>query len=145
MSHQPIVVDAFDTVQEAAQRMRANVIGALPVVEGGELVGIVTDRDLAMRVVAPAEPPWETYVREVMTRKPAICRRDEPLEAAIERMVSARVRRLIVVDEDGAVAGMVSVDDLVVIEQTCAMALRVLRQLAAMRGELDGTFAGMQP
>ncbi|HEX6838330.1 MAG TPA: CBS domain-containing protein [Polyangia bacterium] len=145
MSYQPVIADAYETVQSAAQHMRAHVVGALPVVDRGQLVGIVTDRDLALRVVAPGERPWETYVREVMSRAPATCRADEELDVAVGRMLARRERRLVVVDEGNAVRGMLSVDDLVFIDETRRMALDVLERIAAMRGELDGTFAEMQP
>ncbi|HEX8954068.1 MAG TPA: CBS domain-containing protein, partial [Polyangia bacterium] len=107
--------------------------------------GIVTDRDLALRVVAPGEWPWETYVREVMTRAPATCRAEEPLGAAIERMLQRRVRRLVVVDETDAVRGVLSVDDLLFIEETRPLALQLLRQIATLRGELDGTLEEAHP
>ena len=145
MSYQPVVVDAFETVQSAAQHMRAHVVGALPVVDKGQLVGIVTDRDLALRVVAPGERPWETYVREVMSRAPMTCRAEEELDVAVGRMLERRVRRLVVVDEGNAVRGVLSVDDLVFIDETRRMALEVLKRIAAMRGELDGTFTELQP
>lgn len=144
MSYQPVVVDAYESTQSAAQHMRAHVVGALPVVDQGHLVGIVTDRDLALRVVAPGERPWETAVREVMTRAPLTCRADEPLETAVARMLARRVRRLVVVDENNAVRGLLSVDDLVLAPETRAMALAVLERIATLRGELDGTFAELQ-
>ena len=146
MSYQPVLVDAYESTQSAAQHMRAHVVGALPVVDGGKLVGIVTDRDLALRVVAPGERPWETYVREVMTRAVATCRADEPLDAAVARMLARRVRRLVVVDDGDAVRGILSVDDLVLAAETRSLALAVLERIATLRGELDGTLSGeVQP
>jgi CBS domain-containing protein len=145
MSYQPVTVGELQTVQEAARLMRAHVVGALPVLSDPGLVGIVTDRDLAVRVVAAGARPWETRVREVMTRAPATCRREEALEAAVERMAARRIRRLVVVDASGAAAGMLSVDDLVLMEQTRQMALRILQQIATVRGDLDGTFADVHP
>ncbi len=139
MSYRPVTISAFDTVQAAAQLMRAHVIGVLPVLEQGELVGVVTDRDLVVRCIALGEGPG-TSVREVMTEEPATCRPEDPLAAAIERMIAARVRRLIVIDDAG-VAGMLSIDDLVLVDEARPMAFRVLQQVAAVRGELDGTLA----
>ena len=146
MSYRPIAIDAFATVQTAAQQMRSHVVGALPVVERGQLVGIITDRDVVLRMVAQGErPPWETYVREVMTEHPLTCRPDERLADAVERMVGRNVRRIIVVDEGGAVVGLVSVDDLVLLPETRAMALALLERIALRRGELDGVLDGVQP
>lgn len=138
MSYQPILIGAYETAQEAAHRMRANAVGALPVLESGHLVGIVTDRDLAMRVVASGHPPSETHVRQVMTPHPAVCLREEPLETAIERMLAKKVRRLVVLDGTSEVVGILSVDDLVLDDQTRALAVRVLRGSLELRGALDG-------
>lgn len=139
MSYQPVTVGELQTVQEAARLMRANVVGALPVLSDRRVAGIVTDRDLAVRVVAAGRRPSETRVGEVMTRAPVTCRREEALEAVVERMAARRIRRLVVVDASGAAVGVLSVDDLVLMEQTRQMALRILGQIAALRGDLDGT------
>jgi signal-transduction protein with cAMP-binding, CBS, and nucleotidyltransferase domain len=145
MSYRPVVIESFDSVEAAAQLMRARVIGALAVVEHGKLVGIVTDRDLVLRAVAVGERPWDALVRMVMTPKPATCSPDEPIEAAIERMMGHCVRRLIVVDGE-RVAGMISIDDLVQTPAAQTLAIKLLRRLAQIRGiELDGTFEAVQP
>ena len=141
MSYRPQVVDAFETIESAAQRMRAQVVGALPVVEHGRLVGIVTDRDLALRGVAAGARPWETYVREVMTESPATCLAADSIDDAVERMLTQGVRRLIVVDDAGAVLGMLSVDDLALHDETQPLALKILQELVGVRGAIDGTFA----
>ena len=138
MSYQPVLIGAYETAQQAAHLMRAHVVGALPVLESGRVVGIVTDRDLAMRVVATGERPWETYVREVMTPHPETCSADEPLDAALERMIARRIRRLVVLNGQSEVMGLLSVDDLVADNRTQPLALRLMRSSAPARGELDG-------
>jgi CBS domain-containing protein len=143
MSYGPAVIDAYETVQAAAQAMRSLVVGALPVTDRGRLVGIVTDRDLAIRCVAPGVLPWDTHVREVMTRAPCTCHAGEPLAQAAERMIARRVRRLVVVDGDGAVAGLLALDDVALFDE--ALGGRVLRGLALLRGELDGILAAPPP
>jgi CBS domain-containing protein len=144
MSYRPIAIGAFESVQSAAQLMRAQVIGILPVVERGRLVGVVTDRDLVVRCLALGARPWDTYVREVMTDDPATCRPEEPVAVAIERMIGARVRRLIVV-EGTDVVGLLTTDDLVLVDETRSLALRALQHLAALRGEIDGMFTEPRP
>jgi CBS domain-containing protein len=143
MSHQPVMIDAFDTVEDAAALMRMRVVGALPVIERGRLAGIVTDRDLVLRSTAHGDRPGEIHVRQVMTEQPVTCRPEEPLELAVERMIARRVRRLIVVDELG-VAGMLTLEDLAASpsSESAELALQLLGQLARVRGlELDGSFA----
>jgi CBS domain-containing protein len=144
MSYRPIVIDAFDSVQAAAQVMRAQAVGTLPVVERGQLVGIVTDRDLVLRSTAAGERPWESHVREVMTRDPVVCAPDEKLTTAVERMIARRIRRLIVVDDSGVV-GVFSVDDLAAADETQPLALRLLQEVAQSRGlEPYGAFAELR-
>ncbi len=138
MTYRPLVVEAASSVAAAARLMRSHVVGALPVIDDGELVGIVTDRDLAMRLRADA-PPAATRVRDLMTPAPVAARADEPLDRAVARMLERRVRRLVVVDESDRVCGVLSVDDLVLLPETQALAVRLLQQVALARGELDGT------
>lgn len=136
----PYAIGEFETVYRAARSMRDNVAGALAVVERGKLVGIVTDRDLAVRAVARGEPPWELHVREVMTRDPIVCRPGDALATAIESMIERQVRRLPVVDEAGRLVGMLALEDLARRQETLPLALRLLQQGPRLRGELDGLY-----
>lgn len=138
MSSPSIVVDAGWTAQEAAQRMRAHVISALPVIEDGRLTGIVTSHDLALRFVGGGLLPGEAHIRDVMTVSPATCRPDDSVETAAEHMITRGVRRLVVVDEAGKVAGVLSIEDLALLDQTRSLALPVLRKLATDRRQRMG-------
>lgn len=139
MTYRPSVIGEYDSVYQAALAMRDHVVGALPVVEHDRLVGIVTDRDLVTRAIARGERPWELPVREVMTRHPLICRPDEVLVPAVERMVEQGVRRLIVVDAD-KVVGILSLEDLALSDEMRPLAMRVLQRRPTSRGELDGLY-----
>lgn len=139
MSHRAIVVDADATVSQAARMMRAAVVGALPVVSVGRLVGIVTDRDLAVRVLARDLDGRELCVREVMSKNPVTCLPGERVKQAAELMRRHEVRRLVVVDEALEPIGLLSVDDLALYPETGALALEVLAHVPEERGvELDG-------
>jgi len=100
------------TLTEAAQKMRAMDVGALPVREGNQLIGIVTDRDLALALGEVPDAGHITLDR-VMSRHVHTCRPDDDLAMALERMAAHRVRRLPVVDDAGDVKGLVSIDDIV--------------------------------
>lgn len=120
------------SVEACARMMRDNHVGFVPVVDGrGQVVGVVTDRDLAVRVLA-ADLPAETPVGEVMTRDVRICRFDDDVESAERKMASTRKSRLVVTDDGGRCVGVISRSDVAQAE-TGARARDVLR--AATRPE----------
>ena len=100
-----------ETAQQAASFMLSADAGAIPVVEGGRLVGMVTDRDIAVRGVAKGHGP-DTPVRELMTDDLVVLRADDELADAASRMSEAQVRRLPVIDENERLCGIVSLGDL---------------------------------
>ncbi len=119
MTPYPRTVDKSTSVDEAARLMRDHDIGSLPVVEqheiaGGSvmnrLVGIVTDRDVAIRVVAERLDPRTVQVGHIFSDHPATTWPDEDLDDALERMAELRVRRLPVVDEDRLVGMLAQAD-----------------------------------
>lgn len=100
MTWNPVCCRPTDDVTTAARVMRDRDVGAVPVVEddGPRLVGIVTDRDLTLRVLATEGDPRRTRLEDVMTRKVFTCRADDPVDRAIEVMERRQVRRIPIVD-----------------------------------------------
>jgi CBS domain-containing protein len=117
MSHRIESVDANDTVQAAAERMRALDVGSLPVFALGRLIGMITDRDLVVRALARGCGP-STPVRGVMTPDVVTCLADDDVAEAAATMARHAVRRLVVLDRGLQAVGMLSVDDLAL--QGCA-------------------------
>jgi CBS domain-containing protein len=101
-----------ESLREAARRMKAAGVGALVVTEQDRIVGILTDRDIVVRSTAEGTRPAEADVRSAMTPQVIDCREDEALEEAATRMARGAVRRVVVVDGDQRVVGLLSVDDL---------------------------------
>ncbi len=99
------VLDAVSTMKEAK-------MGACVVFENNKLVGIFSERDLMLRVVAAGLDPDKTPVREVMTTKLEILTTQADSSEALELLVSRHIRHLPILDEDGSVAGLLSVRDL---------------------------------
>jgi CBS domain-containing protein len=98
-------------VQEAASFMLSADAGSIPVTEGDRLIGMITDRDIAVRGIAKGYGP-DTPVRELMTDDLVTARIDDDTDDVAARMSSAQVRRLPVIDDDNRLCGIVSLGDL---------------------------------
>jgi CBS domain-containing protein len=111
MTETPATVEPSATVQEAAKLMAEQDIGNVLVVENGEVQGIVTDRDIVVRVVAEGEGP-DASVREACTTDLETLSPDDSIDDAIKKMKQGNIRRLPVADDDGKPVGIVSLGDL---------------------------------
>lgn len=102
------------TVDQVAGLMKRDDVGLIPVVSERthKLVGVITDRDIALKVVANHRDPMSTTVSEVMTADPICCRPQESAEALMELMASNQVRRIPIVDDGGVIIGIVAQADL---------------------------------
>jgi len=103
-------INAANTIAYAAARMAEDDIGAFPVLSAGDLVGIVTDRDIAVRSVA-ASIPIDAPVRRIMTEPVSTCSPDDEVETVLALMSREQVRRVPVCDPKGQVIGMISLSD----------------------------------
>lgn len=110
MTPGPATVPKDATAVDAARAMAAENVGSLPVVEGENLVGIVTDRDLVVGVLARDLDANKVTVAECCSESPTVAHPDEPLDSALQRMAREQVRRLPVVDE-GRLVGIVAQAD----------------------------------
>ena len=109
MTTDPVCCAPADSAERASQLMKSRNVGALPVVsEDKELVGVVTDRDIVVRVNADARAASAVPVEAVMSRNVVTCRGDDAVETALEAMTIRKIRRLPVVDENGRVIGLIS-------------------------------------
>jgi len=108
-------IDRSATVLEAATLMNERRIGALVVVSGDSAIGIFTERDILVRVVAAERAPQETIVGDVVTSPMACCRRDTKLAECKAVMTAKRIRHLPVVEE-GKLYGMISSGDILASE-----------------------------
>ena len=110
MTENPRSIGASASVVEAARLMREGDIGSLPITDDEELVGMITDRDITMRVVAEAADPTTTPVGDVYSRDLISVEPDNDLEEAVQLMARHQVRRLPVV-ENGRLVGIVAQAD----------------------------------
>ena len=111
MTSNPCSIDADKPVSYAAKMMKDEDVGFAPIVEGDKLIGTVTDRDIAMKVVAEGRDPQSTTVREIASTNLVTIDPQQDLDDALRLMASNQVRRLPVVEEDGRLVGVVAQKD----------------------------------
>ena len=100
-----------DTVSQAAQAMSELDVGVIPVCDGAKLVGVVTDRDIVCRVVAVGRNPTAATARDAMTEPVVSVSLDSSLDAVMGKMEQHQIRRVLVVDADGACCGIIAQAD----------------------------------
>jgi CBS domain-containing protein len=114
MTDNPVCCLPGDLVNQAARVMRREHVGPVPVIsdeQTRELIGIVTDRDLAIKVVAESRDSNKTTVGEVMTNTIVACREDDDMSSAIAAMEEHQIRRIPVIDQSGRIVGIISQAD----------------------------------
>jgi CBS domain-containing protein len=115
MSRDVRITSPNETICDAAKAMAAIDVGSLPVGDNDRLVGMITDRDIAIRAVAEHRGP-DTPVRDVMTADVKYCFEDEDLEHVAANMGDLRVRRLPVVSRDKRLVGILALGDIAMVE-----------------------------
>jgi len=106
------VINPAAKIAEASRRMRDEDVGALPVGENDKLLGMLTDRDIVVRMVAEGKDPEKTAVREAMSDQLLYCFEDQSTEEVAANMGENQIRRLPVVNRDKRLVGIVSLGDL---------------------------------
>ena len=112
MTLDPRAVESFATVAEAAKLMRDGDVGPVPIVDDGSVTGLLTDRDIVVRVVADGKDPSSTTVGEVASRDLVTIDPDQTLDEALRLMARHRIRRLPVCEDDGRLVGIVAQRDI---------------------------------
>lgn len=102
------------TLTEAAKLMDELNVGDIPVCEGDNLIGIITDRDMVIRSISAGQDPNSTKVRDAMTSPVVSCREDASMDEAAKLMKQHQIRRLPILNEQGKIIGVVSLGDIVV-------------------------------
>jgi CBS domain-containing protein len=107
-------IQSSETVLHAARMMDSLNVGVLPVFDGNKLEGVITDRDIVVRVIASALNPAHTSIGEVMSKDVQSCSESTSIEEAAKIMENYKIRRLLVKNNEGAKTGIVSLGDLAV-------------------------------
>jgi CBS domain-containing protein len=132
MTSKPECIRPDATLQDAARKMRDLDVGPLPVCgDDGRLAGLITDRDIAVRAIAEGKDPKTTTVREAMTEEIVYGFEDQDVDDAARVMEQRQIRRLVVLNRDKRLVGIVSLGDLAVDTGARATAGEVLREVSA--------------
>jgi CBS domain-containing protein len=114
MTANPTCCTPDETVTRIAKLMKTENVGSLLICDDRQtknLLGIVTDRDLALEVIAAAKDPNTVKARDVMTRDPITCRPEDDLQVALDRMEAHQIRRIPVTDSNGRLVGIIAQAD----------------------------------
>jgi len=133
MTTHPVSCSPTDTVRSAAQLMKREDVGFLPVVNDQQhrkVIGIITDRDLVLNIIAEARHADMTTIADIMTAKPVTCRADDDLEQALSAMAQHQIRRVPIVDESEQIVGIIAQADIALRIEDPTAAAEVLRKIS---------------
>jgi len=137
MTRNPKCCVPSDSATRVARMMKIEDVGSLPVCSSSEsrrLVGIVTDRDLCLEIVAEGRDPSRTTIESCMTRDPVTCRVDEDMETALDRMEASQIRRIPVVDRSGMLVGIIAQADIATRARSPQKTAEVVAQISRPSG-----------
>jgi CBS domain-containing protein len=135
------VVSPKDTIRDAARIMKTRNVGSIPVCDGKRLQGIITDRDIAVRAVAEGRDASATLVGDVMTPDIVYGREDQDVGDAARVMEQQQIRRLVVLDDDKQLVGIVSLGDLATDSGDRALAGEALEAISQPGGSVGNAYA----
>jgi CBS domain-containing protein len=138
MTKDPVCCLPHDSVAEAAGLMKSRNIGSIPVIESqqnNKLVGIVTDRDLALKIVAEGLDAKSTKVEAVMTRKVVTCLAGDDLQKALDAMAEHQLRRIPVVDNDNMILGIIAQADVATRVDQPEKTAEVVKEISQSKGK----------
>ena len=138
MTKAPVCCLPTDMVTKAAQLMKRGNVGSIPVIANEQtkkLVGIVTDRDLALEIVAEGRDAKSTTVEAVMTHKLVICLADDDLQKALDAMGEHQLRRIPVVDSDNTILGIIAQADVAMRVNQPEKTAEMVKEISQAKGK----------
>jgi CBS domain-containing protein len=133
MTRNPVWCVSTDAVSSIARSMKQEDVGFLPVLNdrhSKKVIGVITDRDLVLNVVAEGRTPETTTIADVMTARPVTCRAGDPLERALTTLAQHQVRRLPIVGDDGELVGIIALADVALRVDDAAATVEITRKIS---------------
>lgn len=130
MTHEVHTIPPETSLRHAAQKMKSWDVGSLPICHNDKLIGVITDRDIAVRAVAEGQDPESCSVGDAMTPELIFCYEDEDVEQAVKLMEAKQIRRLPVMSRDQKLVGIVSLGDLATRQRNEHVSHEVLEQVS---------------
>jgi CBS domain-containing protein len=129
---EPVWCLPSDVVGSVAQVMKREEVGSLPVVDEhtNRVIGVITDRDLVLNVLAEARRPDITPIGDVMTPRPVTCRADEALDCALSALAQHQIRRVPIVNEGGALVGIIAQADVALHVEDSTTTSEIVRKIS---------------
>jgi CBS domain-containing protein len=124
------LVESDASLQHAAEIMQRCNVGFLPICEEGRPVGVLTDRDITVRATAAGADPKQICVRDVMTKEIHTCFQEETLREVAAQMQGSQVRRILVVDRQGKLVGIISLGDLSISGEDDGLSAQTLNRVS---------------
>jgi CBS domain-containing protein len=138
MTKNPVCCLPNDMVEKVAQLMKRENIGSIPVIDNeqtNKLIGIVTDRDLTLKIVAEGRDAKSTKVEAVMTRKVVTCHAEDDLQKALDEMSGHQLRRIPVVDSDNKILGIIAQADVATRVNQPEKTAEMVKQISQANGK----------
>jgi CBS domain-containing protein len=138
MTKNPVCCLPNDMVEKVAQLMKRENIGSIPVIDNeqtNKLIGIVTDRDLTLKIVAEGRDAKSTKVEAVMTRTVVTCRAEDDLQKALDEMSGHQLRRIPVVDSDNKILGIIAQADVATRVNQPEKTAEMVKQISQANGK----------
>lgn len=112
MTTNPVTVSEKDSIRDAARIMAREDTGIVPVVDGKKIIGLITDRDIVVRLVAEGKDPANARVKEAMSKSVRSVKEDTPINEVLDLMSNEQIRRVPVVNQNNELVGIVSIGDI---------------------------------
>lgn len=140
MTQSPLCCVPEDLPEKAVEIMKAQNVGSIPIINNyvdQKLIGIITDRDIALKVVGMGYDPKQTFLHEIMSKDPFYCNENDDVDLALELMAEHQIRRIPIVDGEGRIKGIIAQSDIALSNEESQMKLETIEEISKPNKSLN--------